>query len=163
MSREAGRPAASDLSFMLPSSSLKPAVCRLQAAGRRRVCVPHQSSCCFSATAFTCVLAQERPPPVEPGDRIRITAPTAGVQRLVGTCVDVSTHTLLVQSVADTTHRVISLASVTRMETTRDRIDRMVVRSCRRPGVRVPTTWAGRSRSFFSARPSSRSNRGKET
>ena len=61
------------------------------------------------------------PPSLAPGTRIRVTAPGAGANKLVGTFVGARTDTLLVRTRPGWTPQSIPLASVTRLDMSRGR------------------------------------------
>ena len=54
-------------------------------------------------------------PPIEPGQRVRVTAPSAGASNLVGSVVALRTDTLVVQDEAQATPLAIPFTSVTRL------------------------------------------------
>ena len=61
-------------------------------------------------------LSSQDIPPIAPGTRVRITAPSAGADRLIGTVVPSPIDTLMVRPAARMTAVAIPLASVTRLE-----------------------------------------------
>ena len=67
----------------------------------------------LAVTPFTSVTAQEQPPPVEPGARVRVTAPDLGINRQVATFDALESGVLIVT--ADSTMRC-PLSDVTRLD-----------------------------------------------
>jgi hypothetical protein len=66
-------------------------------------------------------LPAQQSPPIERGSRIRVTAPSMGADKLVGTCMATGGDTLYVQAETQTTTLGIAVTSVTRLETSRGR------------------------------------------
>ncbi len=66
-------------------------------------------------------LSAQEPPPIEAGSRIRVTAPSTGVDKLVGICLSTSGDSLRMQADEQASPMTISLADVTRLEVSQGR------------------------------------------
>ncbi len=62
----------------------------------KRICLP----AVLLVIPFATTIGQERPPPLEPAARVRVTAPSAGADKLVGTCIAMDGDTLRLQTEA---------------------------------------------------------------
>ncbi len=72
-------------------------------------------------------LSAQEPPPIEAGSRIRVTAPAAGADKLVGTWLDSDGVELRVQTEEQPSPLTISLADVTRLEVSNGRKSKWLI------------------------------------
>jgi hypothetical protein len=66
-------------------------------------------------------ITAQQAPPIETDSRIRVTAPTAGADKLAGVCVEVDATRLRVQAEEQVSPLTISLTDVTRLEVSQGR------------------------------------------